>query len=330
MFLEKFGLYRLFVCVCASENITPIWFCMAGAQHGRDPDPAGLRVLRAATGAGKKHRVLRVHQASHRPLWHSRLWQVWRDCGKFSLPRASTACFHHHHLNVVHPRCAAGVGLPAREDAVWRVAAQRRRGQHAEGQTPGGVSQNQDGPCEFRGCASSKCVLRQRMLSLKAVCFVCTLRSGLWSMCTLKCAESALVLSVHNFEVWVLWSMHTSKCVYFEVCALKGMYILKHISKYKHIKFCAPWSMHVLQSIWCMFTCAHSWWGHCVNTCVNTPNIWGLYVGFADTRTQLVENPQSNFVFIGTNHLLDCNLIKEFSHFRWLLVQMPPSLTLQR
>lgn len=34
--------------------------------------------------------------------------------------RASAACFHHHHhhLNVVHPHCAAGVGLPAREDAV--------------------------------------------------------------------------------------------------------------------------------------------------------------------------------------------------------------------
>ncbi|XP_041908219.1 patatin-like phospholipase domain-containing protein 7 isoform X3 [Corvus kubaryi] len=49
---------------------------LPGAEHGRDPDAPGLRVLRAAAGDGEEQRLLRVHPAPHRPLRHPGLRQV--------------------------------------------------------------------------------------------------------------------------------------------------------------------------------------------------------------------------------------------------------------
>lgn len=37
----------------------------AGAEHGGDPDAAGLRVLRASAGICKRQRLLRVHPARY-------------------------------------------------------------------------------------------------------------------------------------------------------------------------------------------------------------------------------------------------------------------------
>lgn len=48
----------------------------AGPRHGGDPVSAGVRLVRAAAGGGEAERLLRVHQAAHRPLQHHGLWQV--------------------------------------------------------------------------------------------------------------------------------------------------------------------------------------------------------------------------------------------------------------
>lgn len=58
------------------EELTLWLVCRAGAEHGRDPDAPGLRVLRAAAGDGEEQRLLRVHPAPHRPLRHPGLRQV--------------------------------------------------------------------------------------------------------------------------------------------------------------------------------------------------------------------------------------------------------------
>lgn len=54
------------------KNVSPygMWFVTvmndpAGAEHGRDPDAAGLRVLCASAGIGKRQRLLRVHPACY-------------------------------------------------------------------------------------------------------------------------------------------------------------------------------------------------------------------------------------------------------------------------
>lgn len=63
------------------------YFFLSGPEHGRDSNSACLRVLCEAAGAGQRQWLLRVHPAAHRPLRHSRLWQVWRDrCECLLLP----------------------------------------------------------------------------------------------------------------------------------------------------------------------------------------------------------------------------------------------------
>nr|XP_023008150.1 patatin-like phospholipase domain-containing protein 7 isoform X7 [Maylandia zebra] len=49
---------------------------LPGPEHGRDPNTACLRLLRAAAGAGQRQRLLRVHPTAYRPLRHTGVWQV--------------------------------------------------------------------------------------------------------------------------------------------------------------------------------------------------------------------------------------------------------------
>ena len=55
---------------------------VVGVEHAGDPDAAGLHVLRSSAGAGEELRLLRVHQAPHRPLRHTGFWEVRRDSGE--------------------------------------------------------------------------------------------------------------------------------------------------------------------------------------------------------------------------------------------------------
>lgn len=60
-----------------SDPVTMVCLsCLAGAEHGRDPNTARVRVLRAAAGDGEEQRLLRVHPATHRPLRHAGFWEV--------------------------------------------------------------------------------------------------------------------------------------------------------------------------------------------------------------------------------------------------------------
>lgn len=52
---------------------------LSGAEHGGDPDPAGLRLLRASAGVGQEQRLLRVHPPAHRPLPDPGVRKVRRD-----------------------------------------------------------------------------------------------------------------------------------------------------------------------------------------------------------------------------------------------------------
>ena len=76
-----------------------------GAEHGGDPDATGVRVLRAAAGAGEGQRVLRVHTATHRPLRHAGLRQVRRDRGELIIPIGDHLWPSTHGKNTVSYRC---------------------------------------------------------------------------------------------------------------------------------------------------------------------------------------------------------------------------------
>lgn len=56
------------------QGLTVSW--LSGAEHGGDPDPLGLRVLRAAAGVGEEQRLLRVHQTPHRQIPNSGVRKV--------------------------------------------------------------------------------------------------------------------------------------------------------------------------------------------------------------------------------------------------------------
>lgn len=57
--------------------VTDVQACsFEGAEHGGDPDEAGLRLLREAAGVGEEQRLLRVHQAAHRQISNPGVWKV--------------------------------------------------------------------------------------------------------------------------------------------------------------------------------------------------------------------------------------------------------------
>lgn len=49
---------------------------VSGAEHGGDPDTAGLCVLCEAVGVCEEQRILRVHQTSDRQIPYLGVWKV--------------------------------------------------------------------------------------------------------------------------------------------------------------------------------------------------------------------------------------------------------------
>lgn len=147
---------------------------------------------------------------------------------------SATACSHRRHLNVVRPGCRSWATSTARRcltcgsaaawwTACWRTDARRSF-------TELGVAtwvqalRRLENMCTLWSTRTQTlhtnlkaCILLQRLRA----CIVCTLRSVLWGMCNLKCAEfkfeGCIILKYEYFDACIRLSVCTLKYVYFKV-----------------------------------------------------------------------------------------------------------------